>query len=491
MTTFRAASHGVGWMLGAQLVVSGGQFLYSGVTARLFTPTEFGGFAAALSLQGLLILLTTTGLPSIVLKERTLSRTDLVSVRVYAAVGGLLAATLFFFLSPLWLALLNAPSGQQYIGLLTIALALGPMAAIESALLRKEERPIADSITIIMAFVVPAAVAVIVALTVREAWAIALTTALGPLVLFSAATTARKVGHQAPGPQRHRELLGFASKLSTQNVVFLVVGQAPGWLVSAVLGAGSLGQYSRANTLAGMPSTALSTALNRAIQPHWWKLEEVETTKRAIRDTAILAGSVSFPIFAVLAAVGPDLSVLWLGPGWESASLLVPWLAISFGLQVPFTILANSLEMRGLFRPVRFAQLGLVAGLGIGFLAFFATRDVRVAAMATVLSQLVGLIVLVGTMAKSSFLASRTLYSALGLPFAWALVVGCFAVLGSKSAEALGWTILSSPETASVLSGGFLGACAWALTFRWQPASRTLTERGVPLPSMMRKSMRS
>lgn len=489
MTTFRLASHGVSWMIGAQFVVSGGQFIYSAVTARLFTPTEFGGFAAALSLQGLLILLTTTGLPSIVLRERSLSQTDVIAVRVYAGVGGLLAASVFFLLSPAWLVLLNAPSGQQYIGLLTIALGLGPFAALESALLRREARPVADSASIILAFGVPAVVAVIAAFTTREAWVLALTTALSPIVLFAAAGTARKASYRAGGPQRHRDLLRFASTLSVQNVVFLVIGQAPGWLVSAVLGAGSLGQYSRANTLAGMPSTALSTALNRALQPHWWKLEAAEPTKRAIRDTAILAGSLSFPIFAVLAAVGSDLSVLWLGPGWESASQLVPWLAVSFGLQVPFTLLASSLEMRGIFWPVRFSQLGLATGLGIGLTAFFFTRDIRVAAMATALSQMLGLITLIGTMAKSSFLPAPTLYWALGVPFAWAIVVGGLAWLGNAGAGILGWTLLGSPELASVLCGGALGALGWASTFRWQPVSRTLAERGVSLPALMRKTV--
>lgn len=486
MTIFHVASRGAVWVLGAQLIIGVGQFLYSAVTARIFTPTEFGGFAAALSLQTLLILVTTTGLPSIILREKTLTRADVRLVRAYALAGGAIAAIAFWLVSPPWLMILKAPNGMEYVPLLTIALVLGPIASIESSMLRREGRSVADAMTFILAFAVPSAVAVLAAVTVREAWVLALVTVLNPVILGVSSALARRMRYAGIGHMRHRELLEFAWKVTVQNTVFLLIGQVPSWAVSGLLGASSLGQYSRASTLTGTPSTSLSNALNRAIQPHWRKLADETTTANAIRDTASLTANLAFPLFALLATIGPDLSVLWLGPGWEEAGELVPWLAVAFGLQVPFGMLAGSLELRGHFGPVRVAQLGLAAGLVTGLSVFVMTRDAQMAAGAAALSQATGLLALIGAMAKTSHLRAWSLLGAFGPPLVWSIGVGLVGFIGVETAHNLSWTIIGSSEFASVIAGGVLSLLVWVATFRWQPASRVLAIRGVRLPSFMR-----
>jgi lipopolysaccharide exporter len=489
-TTFDVARRGAGWSLAAQLTVGIGQIVYSGITARVFTPTEFGGFAAALSLQGVLMLLANTGLPSVVLKERDLTRRDVRRVRAYGLIGGLVAAVGYLLLSPVWLSVLNAPSGAVYVPLLAIALVLAPVASIESALLRREGRAFADSTVIVAAFVLPSAVGVCVALAFREAWALALVTALYPVALGVGATLNRRDRYRAPGGAGRKSLLSFATTVSAQNLIFLVLGQLPGWAVSAVLGPTSLGHYARATTLAGIPSTSLASALSRAVQPHWRKLADETTTARAMRDTAILTSSLALPLFATLVVVGPSLTSVWLGPGWEEAAVIVPWLAASCGLQVPFSVLANSLEMRGFFRAVRASQVGLASGLLAGLSLFLISRDVQVAAGATVLSQACGLLVLLLAMAKSSFLRKQSLLGAIAVPLAWAAVVGTAGLGGVAAVQTWGMSIGGSHDVAAVLAGGLAAASAWVISLRWQPVSAVMAERGMRVPRFLQASSR-
>jgi lipopolysaccharide exporter len=488
MSTFLVASRGVGFMIATQVIIGVGQFVYSAVTARAFTPTEFGSFAAALSLQGLLILLTTTGLPSIVLREASLTRTDVVWIRLYALIGGSIAGLIFLVLSPYWILLLGAPGGSQFLPLLAAALVIGPLAGVESSLLRREGRPTADMTTFLLAFVVPAGVAVAVVLTVREAWAMSLVTLLYPVVLGGSSAALRRMRYMEPGSRRHGILLGFAWKVSAQNVGFLLISQASGWVLSATLGASALGAYSRAGTLAGVPGTAISTALNRAVQPHWRKLSEPESTARAIRDATLFTSNLAFPMFAILAVVGPDLAAIWLGPGWGEVGILLPWLAVAFGVQVPFGVLASSLEMRGHFSVVRLGQVGLVAGLAVGIGVFLATKDPRMAAVAAALSQVVGLLALLGAMTKTSHTKFRSLLWAVGLPAIWACGVGLFALAGIELSHDLSWRLFGNMELAATTVGVAISLAVWIGSFRWQPASQALAERGVPLPRFMKKS---
>jgi lipopolysaccharide exporter len=485
MSTFLTASRGVGWMIATQAIVGVGQFAYSAVTARIFTPAEFGSFAAALALQALLILLTTTGLPSLILRETALTKTDVAWIRFYALVGGVLAATLFLLLGPYWILLLGAPDGTQFFGLLAVALVLGPLAAVEASLLRRESRPGADSTTFLLAFTISALAAIAVALSVREAWALALVTVLNPVVLGASSALLRKTRWLEQGTSRHGRFLGFAWKVSAQNVVFLLIGQSPAWVLSATLGAAALGNYSRASTLLSTPAASLLNAINRAVQPHWRKLSEAQVISMAMRDVTVLTSNLTFSLFAVLAVLGPNLAAIWLGPGWGVVGELVPWLAIAFAVQVPFTVLVTSLEMRSRFTIVRLGQVGQVAGLLVGLGLFIFTGDAHMAAAAAALSQVTGFVMLLAAMRKSSHLTFGSLFWAAGLPALWGFGVAVVAWAGLSLSHLLSWRLLGSLILAEVAAGAALALVFWAVTFRWQPASAILSARGIRLPKIL------
>ncbi len=485
MTTFRQASAGVGWMLGTQLVIGAGQFAYSAITARAFSPAEFGSFSAALGLVGILILLTTTGLPSVVLRERELSRIDVGWIRGYALVGGCAAGGAYVLLAPLWIQLLRAPDATQFLGLLALSLVLGPVASVEASLLRREGRPIADAVSFLLAFIVPTAIAVVATISIRQAWVLAIASVLAPLALGLSSALLRRQRYASPGGARHLDLLGFSGRVSAHNLAFLLIGQVQGWVLSATLGAAFLGQYSRATTLANTPASAFSTALNRAVQPHWRKLGDDAVAARAMRETTLLTASLALPAFGVLAALGSPFTALWLGPGWDAAARCVPWLAVAGGLGVTFTVLVTSLEMRDLFRSVRVGQVGLAVGVGIGLIIFIGTKDLGAAAAGVLISQAFGLLALLSSIARGSRIPLRTLLWALALPALWAAAVAAVALATSALSLSLGLQVFGSRELSAVALGAAVAAAFWLGTFRWQPAGRVLEARGIRLPGLL------
>lgn len=479
MSGFSAAARGVKWMLLAQFLTSGGQFFYAALTARVFSPSVFGAFAAGLSLLGLITLLTTTGLPSFILRSESLSGRSALRVRWLAIAGGAAAAAVFLVAVVPWLHLLQAEAGYVFIPLLAIAQGLGPIAAVESALLRREAVPRHDALCLVGAFVVANGLGAVVLLTNRSSWTLALATATYPAILYILCRFTNSSptfsGHEDSTPG----LFAFSRKITTQNLAFLVLQQAPSWLTSARAGTESLGQFSRAATLTGMPSTAVSTAINRALQPHWRKLNDREGADRAIREAAVLASALSFPLFGLLIAHAHTITLLWLGPGWSTTAFLVPLLAVSYGLSIPFTVVANSAEMRGVFRPVRIAQASMAVALLPCLVALYQSGDPMWAAGAMALSQTSGLITLLVSMPWCHRSSMRSSLWGVGMQLVLASGTTALGGLASLAAATFALDLFGSQDAAQLLLGTLVSALAWLLVFRWNEAKHIWARRGI------------
>ncbi|WP_345448853.1 oligosaccharide flippase family protein [Arthrobacter gyeryongensis] len=480
MSTFALAARGVQWMLVAQVLTSLGQFLYAALTARAFPPEVFGTFAAALSLQGLITLMTTTGLPSFALKQQSLSKSFARQIRWWALAGGAVSSLVFLAVSAPWLHLLRASGGSVFVPILAVAQGLAPIAAVESAIMRREGRSRLDATSLLGAFITANGTAAVVIGLRGEAWSLGLATAIYPVALFVLCRLLNKAQLPVEKKVSIRELLSFSRKITLQNVVFLVLQQLPSWLISSRAGTESLGHFSRASTLAGMPATAMSTSINRALQPHWRKLNEGSSGDRAMVDSAILASALAFPLFGLLVAHAPAIILLWLGPNWSKSANLVPLLAVSYGLSIPFTVVANSAEMRGLFKPVRFAQIAMAVGLAPGLVVLYFSGEPIWACAAMALSQFCGIATLIIRLPWYSRRAMKSTILGISEQIGWALIICGLGWAAAEIARSNHLTLFANSAATHLTLGFLISAGVWLVTFRFNRARRILKNR---LPS--------
>lgn len=472
------------------MVISAGQLVYAALTARLFTPTEFGGFAAAISLMGLLALLTTTGLPSFVLKEPELGGRAVLTIRLCGLLGGILSAVVFVALVPSWLLILRAPEGHMYIALLAFSQAIGPSASIESALLRRELQPKKDALALLLSFMLASGCGALLALYIGQSWTLAVAVALQLLLLALFSRLFQTQKRVQGRPIFYRTVMEFTRKITAQNAGFFLLQRVPEWIVSALLGSSALGQFTRGTSLAQMPATALTAALNRAMQPYWRLVTRPHIADRAMNDAATLSAGIAFPIFGIVAVNAGALVYLWLGDGWEQAGALATLLTIGAGLAVPFGSLASGQEMRGNFKHVRRAQWSMAGALVIPLLLLFTTHAVWWAAAAVTISSFVGLFVMAISSATSHSglrvrMRSRLVRRLASLAL-WSAGVSVVGLLAGLEAARLVSPAGRLTEAAMQISvAGTVSAVAWLLTFRWHETNRVLRRRGVRLPALV------
>ncbi|WP_436058409.1 oligosaccharide flippase family protein [Arthrobacter sp. LjRoot78] len=485
MSSVKRAAAGAKWAVGCQIFVSLAQFVVSGVTSRIFLPADFGGFAAALSLMGLLTLLTTTGLPSFLLKEHRLSSNHIRSIRRIAILTGGLTATAYVLIAPLWLVLLQAPEGGQFILTMAVAQAFGPTGAVESALLRRETNLKRDAVTVLVTFVAANGAGLLLAVWLRQAWVLGVPLAITPIVLAISACCLQHEVYLAGSSLNKRALFTFGRKITTQNMGFMVLQQAPGWLVSTTLGAAALGHFTKGVALAQMPATALTAIQSRIAQPHWRNIRGRSSFQEAVCDAALLSAGVAFPGFAILSVNGSTLVNLWLGPGWELAGSMTSMLAVGFAFSIPFTLMAGSFEMRGDFGPARTAQWCMAGAMLPPILAMITTRDVLWASWALAISQGGALICLIAVVNWQNPRVSRRLIQGFVQQIAWAAVIGLSGMLVgavvSRNVQASISAEIIQLAVAAVTSG-----VVWLFTFRWHTTSAMLVRRGFRLPRLFR-----
>jgi PST family polysaccharide transporter len=479
MSTFSAALRGTSWAVGAQVVIGVGQIAYASLTARVFSPHSFGEFTAALTLQALIAVCTATGLSSFVLKEPHLDRWQVRAINLFVVALASLSAVVFWLVSPYWLAWLNSPGGDAFVPLLTCATFAAPVGAVQSALLRREGNGGADAAVYVLAFIIATGLAAASAILVRQPWTLALGTAVNPIVL----TVMSRFLRRAVYPGRNKRLtfdwLVFALRVTGQNLVFFGLSQVPTWSLGANTTPAVLGQFSRGNAAAYLPAYALSTAVIRGTQPHWRKVVSDESRARAISEALVLAASVSFLCFTVLAALSHPFTNLLLGPGWELAAEFLAWLAIGLAMQVPTALLANYLETTGRLSRVHWIQFANAVGLapGVGLLLWL--HDFRYLLAGFVLSNILGLVTAVCQVSAALATHPRRLFKQLVGPLISAICCGGLAYLAA-TLVAVGAGGRTGLVNATQLGAGGLAVIVFVfLTRKWQPAFSILTARGV------------
>jgi O-antigen/teichoic acid export membrane protein len=479
MSTFRAAFRGTTWALSTQVVTGVGLIAYSAVTARIFSPSAFGEFTAALSFNALIVLCAATGLSSFVLKEPRLHRSQVRAINLAAFSVALPSAAIFWFVSPVWLSWLNCPGGTEFVPLLTWATFAGPIGAVQQALMRREGNGRADAAVLLTAFIVATGLATVCAIVIRQSWTLALSAAISPMILIALPPMLRRAVYPVEPGWLAFNWIRFALRVVAQNLVFFGLGQVPAWSLGATATPATLGQFSRGNILAYLPYYALVMALANGIQPHWRKIETNEARIRGVSEVLTLGATLSFTSFAALAALSHPLTSLWLGPGWELAAHFTTWLATGYAMFVPTGLLSNFLEMAGELSRIQWIQLASAVGLALGVALLVWLHDFRFLLAGFVLSNLLGLVTAVWQVSVVLGTRSVQLLKQLVVPLVLAICVGTVAyvaahlvALGMGEGTTLG-------NVAQLCSGTFSAIVLVFLTRKWQPAFSILVARGV------------
>lgn len=471
-TRSRAVVLGSLYLIGSQVLMGVVQFVYSGFTGRVLEPQVFGAYAVALSATGLLPLLFSTGLSSFVLAADDLNTSATQATMRLAWLSGCLGAIALIVGAPAWSWAWHAPAATTFSRILALQVLLAAPAAVSLARVRRAGNARADAFIQAVATVTGLALGVLSLYVTGDPLSLTVAPIVGAAMnLLMAQRVARP--SSIHGPFQSKDVLAWTWRISRQNTFFFLLLSLPAWAVSVGTNPFLLGQFSRASLLTGLAATALSTALVRALSP-FYREARMGDLKGAVTDAATVVGGIAMPSFLLLAIIGGRIIDIWLGPGWHEAARIVPLLALGYGVNVVFTVLANAAEMLGQFREVKYAQFAMaLVGIALAALLVVSGKLLVGASLILAMSSVGIVVLLVGLRGGPTIDASR-LVKSLGVQAAWSLWVAVAAGVALR----LGSHFELSNVT-SILLTGCVGMFAWAATLRWQPSWMILRERRV------------
>ncbi|MFJ2739466.1 lipopolysaccharide biosynthesis protein [Streptomyces sp. NPDC087440] len=466
----RALVGGFGWETGALAAALLVQLCYTAYTGRHVSAEHFGAYAIALNLVHVCAS-TMVGFTQLVLKSRELTEEFLGLALLTAAVAGVGSCALLQLAAPvcgvLWP---DVPELVAFVRVLLLQNAVFPLSFVCASALRRSGRNRAAAVLEFGGQCTGFAAAVLLLTT---GW-----NPLGIAVTLSVSAVVQTVGGLAllrprlGGLRWGGAALGGELWLCTRSAVLQsVMYGVPMWTAGLTLGPAVTGHYSRAVYFASMAPMMLVQGLGRVVTPAVARCVAAGRSPLPALGAALSAASALLAcVLGVLAALGPTVLVVLLGPGWEEAGALVPWFLPGLGLQVLCMLGNQGDEARGEHAGVWRDQL-LVAGVMVaGCLVGGVLASPHVLGLAHLAATLAGH---AGQLRRWGMGLMWRTYGVHGLLGVWVSACTAAAAVGGPGLR------LVSGCLGALLA--LLPLCLAPVGHRI-PALRTAWERGLPVP---------
>ncbi|MFG6446523.1 lipopolysaccharide biosynthesis protein [Microbacterium sp. P07] len=313
------------WVLLEQWSTKIVSLLLFAILARLLTPADFGLVALATAFIAILQVFVNSGFSKALIQKRTLDPKD-ASTAFWTSMA---IAVVIYALLALSAAALGELLNQPELALVLIVLgSIIPLSALSrtpAALLAREFSFKSLSVRTMAATVVGAAIALPLALLGAGVWALvaqAIAEAAAAVIVLWTSTSWR--------PQLTYSLTSLKSLWRTGvsllgiELLDAIQSQADKLVVGVLFSTTDLGIYSLAQRLGVMLQELASSVITRVSLTTFSRAQDdLGRVSRIFRQLTFAAATLSFPVFALVAVLSPQIVPFLFGPGWDAAIPLI------------------------------------------------------------------------------------------------------------------------------------------------------------------------
>lgn len=300
------------------------------ILARLLTPDDFGLFAIAAVVLGVLLTLSDLGTGPALVQKENVKPQDYVAAWTLEILRALIISIFLLLSAPFVAELFGDPRAVNIIR----ALALRPLlVALTSSQLAKLNRGL--EFRTMAALKVPAAfIDLLVAVSLAETlgvWALVIGVLAGEVATVILAYVLRP---WRPGFSVRREfvlpLITYGRWIFLTGLIALAGGTVLQAVIARKLGTAELGIFYMAMQLANLPSEVTDQVVTPVAFPLYARLRHNrERIRRTFRTIYIGMSSVLIPAYALLIALAPALISNVLGPDWAGTASVVQVLGVA------------------------------------------------------------------------------------------------------------------------------------------------------------------
>lgn len=289
-------------------------------------PADFGLVSIATATIAILEVLGSFSFDIALIQRKDCDRTHYDTAWTFNVTVGLLASVLVLTLAQPAASFYNEPRLRDLLYLLSLSPLVGSLENIGIVAFRKEMQFHKEFAFLISKRLISTVLTLILAVTLRSYWALALGILIGRIVGTALSYILNSYRPKLSLSKR-KELMSFSVWSFSNNMLYFVGTRAADFIIGKTGGPTVLGIFNISHEIANLPTTEVAAPINRAVFSGYSKMNTQELSEAYI---SVLSMSALFTIPAALGicALASIIVPTLLGEKWNEAIPAVQILAI-------------------------------------------------------------------------------------------------------------------------------------------------------------------
>lgn len=335
------AINGLTTTAASKVIEAVAQIVVLAILARLLTPEDFGILSAVLVVAGLASMSYQVGVGPALVQRAEIRDDHLSSAFWFSTILAFVVTAVCYYSSPFLAQILNIADLTPYLRVASLVFLLEGASVVSISLLSRQYKfktlAIANAASYVIGFGVVGITAAFAGLGTWSLIAAYLGRAAINSTIVIAGAPSIKVRHGTI--QALKELLWYGGGFTIGRLFNYAATQGDNFVAARLLGASSLGVYSRAYQLIVMPASLFGRVIDRVLFPIMSGVQnDSDRISRAYLRCYAAATTLSIPVSIILVVYAHDIIQIILGPGWEEAVLPLQILATGLMFRTGYKI---------------------------------------------------------------------------------------------------------------------------------------------------------
>jgi len=306
------------WVFGLRIANRSLGFIRTIILARLLAPHDFGLFGIAVLAIATLETFSQTGFQAALVQKKKNVKPYLDTAWTISAIRGIILFLILFSSAPFIANFFDSAQAELVIRVIAVFTLLSGFRNTGIIFFQKELEFNKQFLYEISATLVDLTVAIILAFTLRNVWALV----WGGL----AANFVRVFMSYIIHPYRPRiklerekfqELFGFGKWILGSSIFVFLITQGDDIFVGKMLGVTALGLYQMAYLISNLPATEITHVISQVTFPAYSKLQDdLPKLREAYLKILQLTTFISIPLAGGIFIFAPEFTKIFLGDKW-------------------------------------------------------------------------------------------------------------------------------------------------------------------------------
>lgn len=340
---------GILWSGVERFSVHGVHFLVTLVIARILDPSDFGLVGMLAIFIAVAQSLIDSGFSQALIRKQNRTDLDNCTVFYFNIIVSVCLYLILYAIAPLVASFYEEPQLVNLMRVLCFVVVINSLAVVQRAVYTASLDFKTQAKASLIAAVVSGGVGIYLAIRGYGVWTLVwqqlLNAVINTFLLWFFSSWYPRFVYSWDS---FRELFSFGSKLLASGLIDTVYRNMYTLVIGKIFSAVNLGQYTQANHFVNLPSSNITSILQRVTYPVLCTLQdENEKLRQNYRQLIRLSAFVIFPMMCILAGVSYPLVVFLIGEKWHFAATMIIPLSLSSMWYPVHAINLNLLQVKG------------------------------------------------------------------------------------------------------------------------------------------------